>query len=185
MDQIIQQKDMILSCLKINPNTFKHILFGLMILVYTLPIYYLYSKYNESSDNLSSLFYTERHDKKYESMVKSIIYITLLYETMRNDNLSYYSIYIMMLAFICLSVCPNNNMFHIYILLVIFICINCFMFNHCMKEESELLCLLQFIGLACTFIIMIERYSEKKVLYQEALYFIVFILFYVLLHFIS
>lgn len=160
----------------------KHILLGIMLILYSIPIIYVYNMF-QTKDTLSDIICNDEC-KKYILFCMSIMsFFTIIYEFLRNDMESIFYIFILLIAIYGLLqngvVSIAHFIFAIFCLFAIF----CFMVHHSYLTNSTILSMFTFFNY-CIMLCMII-FVKDDIIICECLYILCFACFYIYLHFLS
>jgi hypothetical protein len=160
----------------------KHILLGIMLILYSIPIIYVYNMF-QTKDTLSDIICNDEC-KNYILFCMSIMsFFTIIYEFLRNDIYSILYIFILLIAIYGLLQNGVECIAHFIFAIFCFFTIFCFMVHHSYLTNSTLLSMFTFLNY-CIMLSMII-FVKDDIIICECLYILCFACFYIYLHFLS
>ncbi len=150
-----------------------------MVICYSMPIFLIYSNFNENLSISSVICTTNNNDIKFYMFMMGIF--TILYEIKRNNIFSLCYI-ILLLIGICgvLNYDESNNL-HIIFSLIVFLSILAFMHNFNSICNSHITNLLYYIQIVIGLLLLV--FYNFNIFYLEVLALLNFAIFYFYLHF--
>lgn len=171
-----------LSNTKIYPiiYTMKNILLIIMIISYTIPIYYVYSNY-DSNTSVSSIICNE----KCKHIILFFMFLmgigTLLYEAERKDTYSQIMISVLLIGIYGLIYVNETNTAHYIFAFLVFIAILLFMIRHYYLRACNPI-LASSLVLEIAMLIFIIQHIDDNIFYGEIIYILNFAFFFIYLH---
>lgn len=159
----------------------KNTLLLFMIMFYVIPIFYVYYMYNDN-DSVSNIIC----DEKCKNIILFFMILmgitTILYETKRDDMISFLSIDVLIISIIGL-ICVNETINDHYIFAAIsFASILCFMVrNYYLRKNNNILLISIIIQILLSLSIVINM--NDPIFYKEIFYILNFAFFYIFCHF--
>lgn len=160
----------------------QHFLLLFMIFIYIYVIYNVYNYYTKNDGSISSIL---KNNECNEIVFKNMTIMgitTLIYELLRCDILSFFSIVSILIGISGVLLYDHTNTIHFVYCFIVFIGILVFMFNHCYKKRNNIILYLSLYiqEILCAVILL-----QTNIINYEIYLLANFALFYIYLHFIE
>jgi hypothetical protein len=165
-------------------KSFRKLAIILLVIAIFLSLFAMYT--NDIYDDIYSMFADKKNNNILKSLLKSITFILLFYESLRKEpnNLSYYAIYIFCFALGLLHFLKESK-YYLLITITVFLSIIFFMIVHCNNNDSDVCVVILFIELFLFIVYMIEYNNKQFIKYKDIIMIGNFMLFYVWLDYIE
>jgi len=159
----------------------KQLLFILMIIIYIYVIHNVYNYYATNDNSISSIIKNKECNEIcfYGMTIMGIT--TIIYELLRCDIFSFFSIFFMLIGIIGVLIYDHTNTIHFVYCFIVFISILLFMFNHCYKTNNIIL----YLSLYIQTILCAAVFLESNIINCEIYLLANFAFFYIYLHFVK
>lgn len=168
--------------MKIEKKTYRNILLILMIIVYLIPINYIYYNF-KLEKSLCSIITNSKYKTQIFFYMLIMGIITILYEVERNDNKSLLIIILLLIGIYGIITTKRKSFIHYIFSAIVFFSILVFMALYCWRKNNIILYLLGILEILI--LISIRKNINGNIFYQEAAFVINFAIFYIYLHYIE
>ncbi len=148
-----------------------------MVICYSMPIFLIYSNFNENLSISSVICTTNNNDIKFYMFMMGIF--TILYEIKRNNIFSLCYIILLLIGIWGVLNYDESNNLHIIFSLIVFLSILAFMHNF--NSISHITNLLYYIQIVISLLLLV--FYNFNIFYLEVLALLNFTIFYFYLHF--
>jgi len=159
----------------------QNFLFMSMITAYACVIYNVYNYYTISDESISSILKNKDCNEVVFTNMTVMCLITILYELLRCDILSFFSIIFVIIGIYGVLLYEHTNNIHFVYCFIVFISILIFMYNHCYKKNHIIL----YLSLYTQQILCAVIFLETNIINCELYLLANFAFFYTYLHFID
>jgi hypothetical protein len=171
-----------------NSNMVKNYLLSFMISCYLIPIYYIYSFYNENN-SVSKIICNEEVQNIIFSSMCLMAFGTLLYEIERGDIFSFLILDIMIFGIFGCIIISDKNIIHYLFAVIVFISIYLFMGRHYyLTGARHILSLSLFlqtiVAIILVYFFIVNFNMDWDMFFLEVFYILNYAFFYIYLHFI-
>jgi hypothetical protein len=162
----------------INIIMVTNVIFSLMLCLYVDTIYIVCNFYNASNQSISSIIQNEDCNKLIFTNMIYMSGFTVIYEIYRNDVISLFSIFFLLLGIYGVIIYDHTKYIHYVFGFIVFMSIFIFMYNHSYKTG--------FLSFLFDFFIFISfGFFAFELLYVEIFLLFIFAIFYISLHFLG
>ena len=161
---------------------YRNILLGLMIMVYLIPIIYVYY-YFKDNKSVSSIICDDKCRGNILFFMGIMGLITIIYELERKDNITLLLILSLLIGIYGVIKTEESCKIHYIFAGIVFLSIFAFMARNCWKNGCFFLYFLLFLQLLMIISTIIN--INNDIFYQEVIFIVNFAFFYLYLHYIG
>jgi len=163
-------------------RNYRNILLGLMIMVYLIPIIYVYCNFRDNK-SVSSIICDDKCRGNILFFMGIMGLLTIIYELERKDNITFLLIISLLVGIYGVMRTEESGKIHYIYAGIVFLSIFVFMARNCWQNGFfflYFLLFLQFLMLISTIINI-----NNDIFYQEVIFIVNFAIFYLYLHYIG
>ena len=163
-------------------RNYRNILLGLMIMVYLIPIIYVYCNFRDNK-SVSSIICDDKCRGNILFFMGIMGLLTIIYELERKDNVTFLLIISLLVGIYGVMRTEESGKIHYIYAGIVFLSIFVFMARNCWQNGCFFLYFLLFIQ----FLMLISTIINinNDIFYQEVLFLLNFAIFYLYLHYIG